>query len=432
MRKPSERSNKNCMKIRKNIFCAIALILVCSLAFPSNAHARGFFRGLITGVRNVATFVIQTPAKIVKGATRPLGPIIGPIAGEILLAQLPSNIVRIVDKAQRVRTVAQDIGDQQAKIDAGKKIIRERRQQLAEARDKLYALKSNFSQALLSRGMTFQQYKEKIAELERIKGAMKDVDGKLVAAEKNLRPENLARLLARDALRQLPGKIQGVVFRQVDDEVSKLINPEIIDRLLSKRPLKPGEVIDMVLDGDIKRILRDKSRAGDKAFIERVKAGLKEAMKDEGDLLKDDWRERLENKINEIAEQTTREEIDGTGVTLEENASVSEDAAGAAKIGAYFGDAICVMSDPEFWESFADKLVNGKGGSTTSKAEQQQMFLKQHGYTNDDEAKADLVKYWGSDAFKGAVKARIGSSCPAAFENEKLKLDDLLNNPQPP
>jgi hypothetical protein len=440
MRKPSARLNS--MKGGRYVFSIVVLLLVCGLVFPAEPQARGFFRGLVTGLRKVTTFVIQTPAKIAKGVTRPLGPLLGPIASEILLAQLPSNVIRIVNKAERVRTVVKDVEDQQAKIDAGKKVIRERRQQLAEARGKLDDLKSSFSQALVSRSITFQQYKERVADLERFKGAMEDVEAKLVQAEKNLRPENLARLLARDALRRVPGQIEGVVFRQIDAEVSKLINPEIIERLISKRPLKPEEVIDMVLDGDIKRVLRDKSRAGDKAFMDRLKADLKADLKNDADLLKGDWRERLEKKINEIVDQTPGRETGGEGeagaapgnsgaADTQSNTDSGEDTAGAKRIGEYFGDAICLMSDPAFWDGFADKLFGGKGGAKKNEVDQKRLF-EYHGYQSEAEAKAELAKHWGSDAFKNTVRERIRESCPAAFEKEKLKLDDILNRKLPP
>lgn len=429
------------MNFRRNIFVIIALILVCALATPYEAQARGFFREMFKGVRKVTTFIVQTPAKIVKGVTRPLGPVIGPIASEILLAQLPSNIVRIVDKAGRVQAVANDIKNDQAKIDAGRKIIQQRRQQLSETRVKLDSLKSSFSQGLIAGSMTFQQYKDKVAQLEHIKNAMTEVESKLSQAEKNLRPENLARLLARDALRRLPGQLEGVVFRQIDAEVSKLINPEIIERIINKKPLKPEEIIDLVLDGDIKKFLRDKSLAGDKVFMERLKKELKDTLKKDADLLKGNWQELLEKKINEIASGNSQEasggegEVDNAGQTevkSEENKTGSEEDTGdAIKLANYFGDSICLISDPKFWDSMFEGLFEGKKQSQVTKEDQQKVFLREHGYTSEEEAKADMVKYWGKDSFKTAVKSRVQTRCPAALNNEKLKLDQILNTSLP-
>lgn len=290
----------------------ISIILIISivfgyLAFPAKAEARGFFNNLLRFLRRTTNFIIKAPGKIAHELTRPLGPFLGPIAADVLLANAPNRILRIIDKAQHIQQGIDTYDAQVKKLGNAQKILRDRAEEVRQEAEALKQTKTQLEQDLLTRNISLADYQNKIVSLDQIVSAYEERAQRLDRAANNLKVDNLLGQVAADALHRSVKNIGNVVTNRINNEIKNLMGPDIIKKFVGEGGMNVENVIDLILTGDIIRVLESqghKSTDPDfKNLLEQLKKDIKEQMKNDRKFLQGNWRELLDKKIKEILDK---------------------------------------------------------------------------------------------------------------------------------
>lgn len=294
--------------VQKTISVLLIISLVfCYLIFPAKAEARGFFNDLIRFLGRTARFVVRTPGNIARELTRPLGPFLGPIAADVLLANAPNRILRVIDKAQHIQQGIDTYDAQVKKLENAQKILRDRAEEVRQEAEALKQTKSQLEQDLLSRNISLVDYQNKIISLDQIVGAYEETAQRLDRAANNLKAENLLGQVAADALHRSVKNIGNVITHRINNEIKNLMGPDIIKKFVGEGGMNVENVIDLILTGDIMRVLESqghKSTDPDfKNLLEQLKKDIKEQMKNDRKFLQGNWRELLDKKIKEILDK---------------------------------------------------------------------------------------------------------------------------------
>jgi len=310
-------------------FILIGTVLFGYLVYPHTAYARGFFHDLFRFLRRTANFIITAPGKIANELTRPLGPFLGPIVADVLLANAPNRILSVINKAQQVQQGIDTYDTQVQKIANAQKILRDRAQEVRDEAAALQETKRQLEQDLLSRNISLSDYQDKIVSLDQISSAYEETAQRLDQAADKMRAENLLGQIAADALHRGVKNIGNVINRRINDELKNLLNVDIINKFVGENGLNVDNVIDLMLTGDISRILENqghKSTDPDfKNLLEQLKKDIKDQMKNDKKFLQGNWKELLDQKIKEILEKNkTNLNLNANTNSESENANTSE------------------------------------------------------------------------------------------------------------
>lgn len=309
----------------------VAVLLFGYLVYPRPAEARGFFRDLIRFVGRTARFVVRTPGNIARELTRPLGPFLGPIAADVLLANAPNRILSVIDKASKVQQGIDTYESQMKKLEDARKILRDRASEVNNDIDSLRDVKTQLEQDLLSGGINYNEYKDKIISLNQVLSAYEETALRLNRAADNLKAENLIKLIGADALRRSVKNVGSIITSRVNDELQKLVNADLIKKFVGEGGMNVINVIDLILTGDISRILQNQGYKTDdpdfKNMLELIKKDIKNELKNNRNYLKDNWRELMDKKIKEILDkykQDKNKNVNAANTNGAANANVEE------------------------------------------------------------------------------------------------------------
>jgi len=293
----------------QKIITIVVLITFVSvfLLFPTQAEARGFLKNLLRFLKRTTKFIVELPGKIADTLTRPLGPVLGPIAAEILLANTPNRILEIINKADKINTGISTLESQTQKLNDAKQVLRDRADEVYKEIESLYELDAEMKSQLLSGEITYDQYKGDFIALNQMIKAFENTADRLETAADNLKPENLLRQIAGDVLKAGERKIKNIIKSNVSKELERLFNPDLIKTFLGDGGMNITRVIDLIVASDASRILGDlgydKSHPDFDALLETIKDEIKEQMKNDRDYLKDNWRDVVSDKIKQILEE---------------------------------------------------------------------------------------------------------------------------------
>lgn len=106
-----------------------------------------------------------------------------------------------------------------------------------------------------------------------------------------------------------------------------------------------------------------------------------------------------------------------------------------SQIGKLYGDMLCIMADPNFWDEFFDDFWEGNQTEAERQSEQAKMmaFYQSHGYSSEEQVKKHLDQYWGHDDFKAAVLGQVdtNTSCQKHVTNSGVDLNAHLDAKKP-
>ncbi len=340
--------------------CIVLVGTLCFtfLAYPAQAEA-GFLRNLIKFLRKTTSFIVNLPGKIASELTRPLGPVLGPIVANVLLANTPNRIVEIVTKAEKIKSGVDIFADQQKKLNQAKKILEERAYEVYDDIAEMWEIKERLEKDLLSGDLPFSEYKDKVIAFTKVMEAYEDTAQRLDQAAQNLKPESLLKQVAADALHQGKRKIQRIVRTRVGQELEKLINLNVVKTFLEGGGLNVADVIDLVIAGDASRMMKELGYSKDhpdfKKLLDLIKEDIKEQLKNDKQFLKDNWRELINKKIKDILAEYELNKKEGSleGFFLDYKKSNENSAAANANESADVKedtsdlDALLDFEDPE-------------------------------------------------------------------------------------
>lgn len=290
---------------QKIITIAILIVFVSvTLLYPATAEARTILQKLVHFLKKTTRFLINLPGNIAQTLTRPLGPVLGPIAANMLLANMPNKLVEVLAKADTVSQGISAFESQTNKLNAAKKVLEDRADEVYKDIEELYEIKDKMFQQLKTGEMDWEEYKDKVVSFSKIVEAYEETAERLETAAENLKPENLLKQIAGNALKQGSQKIKRIVQRRIGDELKKLINPNLVSKFLGEGGQNVLDVIDLFVGSDATGILLelgyDRDHPDFKNLLDKIKADIKEQLKSDRDYLQGNWKQVLEQKIKDI------------------------------------------------------------------------------------------------------------------------------------
>ncbi len=291
------------------IFC----LMTGFLAYPTPVYAKNIFQRLFQFLKWSTHHIVTGPGKIAAKLTRPLGPILGPIAANIILANMPNKLVKIITQAQKVKSLTA-YEDQTKKLNQAKAILNQRSDEIADDIDNLYDLREQLQKNLLSGDVKFSQYKDEVVALDEMIEGYENLQDRMLQAADNLKPENLLKQIATDVFKSGSKTLGNHVMRKVGDELKKLVNAEVVNKFLGKGGLNALKVIDLIVAGDTSSILLEIGYSKDDpdfaGMLEEIKKEIKDQLKSDRDYLKGNWRKVMKEKIQEIIGRLEKERRD--------------------------------------------------------------------------------------------------------------------------
>lgn len=282
--------------MRKNPII-ITTILIFLLIFPYPVHA-GFLRNFANTIKRTSRFIINLPDK----STRFLGPVLGPIAADLLTQNILSNprIARIFRHAQRIDKFSGDLSQQQKILDQVKADLRSQASELKNQAYEIRQLKNELSQNLLKGEISLSDYQDKVISLDQMANSYDRAADKFNLSADRIKPENLIKIVSRNAFNQMIKNIRSGVEYQVTQEINRFIKPDFINNLISRGDLSFDQIIDMLISVDIASIIGDNKDFDTDEFRNCLRDKIKEIYQNDKNNLKNNWRAEVDNAIKQI------------------------------------------------------------------------------------------------------------------------------------
>lgn len=285
------------LKRRRIMVILMVTIIMLTILMPGAIRAAGFFKGL----KRTVGFIIKVPDKL----TRPFGPV-APLA-QMWLFGKTSKFGQILKKAERINKTIDDVDAQKAKLNEVKRIYRAEATRLRNKADSLANDKQLLEKELLAKGKEFwPAYKENVIALKNLEGGLRKAADSLDKRASDLGLDDVLRLFTGSIARTLLKNAEGAVFHEIGNELNKVVDPRIVSAFISKGGINPDEIIDIVIEGDISRLVKKKGLAGRPdigGLKERIKKRVREQIKEDQNHFRDNWEEEIDKIIVELAQK---------------------------------------------------------------------------------------------------------------------------------
>lgn len=273
---------------------SVLVVAMLLLVTPDVATART--PRWIRRVGHVAGHVVNAPNRVATWSTKWMGPVLGPIASGYLSGRILANgdIAQIVKRAGNVERAANDIKLLNDSRDRLSQVYRDEaaeNRRMADEIDRAIAdIKSD------PRAGDVDQ----LMDLRRMQDGYRRLADRLDTRADNVKVKDVLDLLGRSAVRRLGQGAEQVLVNELNREVTKLIDKDILV-ILNGDGLKPSDVIDRIVERDAERALEGTEYEGDKDFADRLKDELRAELARNKDFLKQNWRSELDRLIKDVA-----------------------------------------------------------------------------------------------------------------------------------
>lgn len=336
------------MSKKRNLVSTIIILtlLFNTAVFAPKAEAFNLFRRL----RRVTRFVLNVPYK----ATKWMGPKLGPIAGTILSQNLMGHhkLGKIFSKASKIDKTLGRIEDVQKQLTLVKKVYGEQAKDLRDKAQKLKDAREVLSQKLVEKkGYTYADFKKDALGLDELIKVHEQAADMLENRSKNMGPKDVIKLFGKDLFKTALKDMEGIVFKELDREMEKFINPEVILDFLSGGSGGFDAVLDFLVKREMDDALGKNPDITDEQkadLMDRIKKSLKDKLKQDAEYLKKNWDQRLKDLMNEGIKES------GDGIKLleklspkEEEKKKEEEKTGSASAGENYACAPGYKWDPQ-------------------------------------------------------------------------------------
>ena len=275
----------------------ISLTLFINLVNPSVSYARNPFQKFFRAIRRGVTFVVNVPNK----ATRWMGPVLGPIAADLLTQNIVRNpnIGRIFRHARQFDNVMKNVDEQKKYLDQVKKNFRDQANQLREESKEVDKIRTDLQNQLLTGEIKYADYKDKVIALDNLAALYQSTADKFDRSADNIRPENVTRMLTRNVWQNMLSQIRDGVQLELNNEVIKFIDPDVINTLVAVGNLNMDNFLNALISGDLTTLMGQNSGVDKDELGQRVRDRIKDIFKSNKEDLKTSWREKIKAIINE-------------------------------------------------------------------------------------------------------------------------------------
>lgn len=290
----------------KRTIITLTLFFIIITTLSPRSEARNLFRDLFRGIKNVSRFVVTLPDK----STRWMGPVLGPIAANIISQNLAVNkhVGELFVHANRINQNINNIEEQKKYLSQVQKNLLNQADDLHKQAQEIRDLKTNLEKNLLSGDLSYDEYKDKFIALENVAGAYERTADRFTQTARNIKSENLIGMIARNTWNQTIRQIKNEVNYTIRSEIDKYVNPQVISFLVGKDDKSLDQVIEILATGNISSILGQKgSKIDSDELKNRVAERIKSVLEQNKDAFKNDWRGQINRIINEEISKLEKE-----------------------------------------------------------------------------------------------------------------------------
>jgi hypothetical protein len=344
-----------------------------SLLSPNTVYARNIFRDGLRCIGKVCRFVQNVPNKI----TRPLGPVVGPIVSAILTNNLSKHaeIGKIFRDVNRIDKVIKSIEEQKRLVGELKKVYKDQANQLRKQAEELNAQKDLLGKKLITGEVTFDEYKEAAMDIHIMLNSLEAGAQRLEGASERVNTGTILNMLGKDILKQLANQAGDIVMSEIQGEVKRLLNLDVVKNLIRQGEGGEDAILDLLFSSELRRSLSSGSDGIDiDALKKRIRDQLRQMIKDNQRDLRNNWNTRITDLINETRNQLRsemtekeKEELDLSGTICEKSVEPTTDKCGPGyefkpRSGTGCVQANCNSIPNAHW-SYTGTCVCGSAGS---------------------------------------------------------------------
>lgn len=312
----------------KNIFShkLIASVLIASMLLimvPQEAQARNLFRQFFRDLRRGVSFIVKLPDK----ATRWMGPVLGPIASAILTQNIAgsSKFGNLFRNAHRVNNAINDIEEQKRLTGEVKQMYRDQATQLRDYVKQLENAQEELKEHLIDRGINMSDYIKTRNDLQAMIETVNTSADRFENSADRINTGDIVKMATNNLLESLVGDVKNIALGELADEISSVINPDVIDILINKDSQSLDGFLDLLINSNLEGYdgsfdvdeLRDKIKDRIKEHLQNQKDGLKGNLKDEINAIIQGIMNQTEGEKGEIEQEI--ENIKNTEKTDKKN-----------------------------------------------------------------------------------------------------------------
>lgn len=259
-----------------------------NLLNPDPVYARGFFNFIKKGLMNI----IKLPDKIAsKILPRQLAPI-GSVILQLQLGRIPA--IRLASRVNDAVSLNNSLRQSQ-------NLYRQKASEIDDQISALQAERNRLNQGATALGMTGADWLNRTHSIDQLIPVMQNASAKLNQAANNLTIDSLVKIAGQTQFNQMFGNTAKVTIGELTKIPELTKANAIINFLNSGGGLNVGNVVNGIIDGDISRILGDKS--SDKDLVTRIRESIKDQIKKDAVNVRDHWPNILKNTIAQVQNQ---------------------------------------------------------------------------------------------------------------------------------
>jgi hypothetical protein len=293
---------KSTVNNKSKLSATFLLLIFCfNLIAPTPVYARISFRKFFRSLKRATRFVIQLPEK----STRWMGPVLGPIAADLISYNLGSHhkLGKFFKKARRLDKTFKNIEEQKKLMNELKGLYTSQSQDLSKKAQEIRDYRKSLAELVTKGELSFDDFKEKVVDLEQLAGVYDEAANKFKNSADKLKPTSIVKLLGRDFFKNTLSKLKNLVAFETSKELSKYINPNVLKTLLSQDNLSLDGFIDLLVSGDLKKLLGNNNESFDlDSFKDELKQKIKQDFKNNKEDFKNNWQKRIDEIIKKMIE----------------------------------------------------------------------------------------------------------------------------------
>jgi len=297
---------------------------------PDVAYARNIFRDGLRCLGKVCRFVLEAPDKV----TRPLGPVVGPIASTILTQNIAKHakLGKIFRDAKRIDSIVKSVEEQQRLVGELKKVYADQATTLRTQAEELSAQKDLLGKQLVGGVISFDEYMEQAMDIHLMLQSLEAGAQKMERAAERVNTGTILGLLGKNVLKELANQAGDIVATELRNEVKRLVNFDVVRTLLRQGEGGEDAILDLLFSTELRSSLAGGDGGVDLDELKRrIREQLKQMMKEKQRDLRNNWNERISEIIRTTRDQLSAEmsqdekdELDLAGTVCEQTVEKAE------------------------------------------------------------------------------------------------------------
>lgn len=271
------------------------------------ANAKIRIKNAFRCLGKVCSFIVELPDKV----TRPLGPVVGPIISGILTKNIAKHqrLGSLFGKTQKIDSVIKDIEEQKKLAQEVQKFYKEAAEEMTKNANEIRESRQELLGQLTQEGHTYEEYKQHVIALEELASSFEKGAAKFSREAEKITFENIVKMIGKDLVNKVFGQAKEIVMNNVGRELIKLINPDILESLISQNEKGADAILDILLAGDLEKIIKNKdsSKIDLEELRQRIREEIKSMLRENKEDLKRNWKNKIAEIINKKLEGLNEE-----------------------------------------------------------------------------------------------------------------------------